>query len=71
MHLCNPKLHGSLVLFACGLFINLLYIQYHLPVLKKDPDSFKPHHSVEVIPGTCENKKTTFYFFPIKYNYKY
>lgn len=47
MHLCNPKLHGSLVLFVCGLFINLNN-WYHLPVLNKDSNSFNLHHSVEV-----------------------
>lgn len=70
MHLCNPKLHGSLVLFVCGLFINL-YTRYYLPVLNKDSNSFNLHHSVEVISGTPENQKTAFYFFPIKHNYKY
>jgi hypothetical protein len=69
MHLCNIILHGELVLFTWILFINLLYIQYHLPVLNKDSHSFKPHHSVEVISPTPENQKTSFYFFQIKYKY--
>ena len=70
MHLCNPKLHGSLVLFVCGLFINLNN-WYHLPVLNKDSNSFNLHDSVEVNSRIPENQKIAFDFFPIKHNYKY